>query len=77
MKLPVESNKVKQNIFLKILRVQRYMESIVKSIFSGSYCVVIWNYVCKVAPCSSFSSVTSFKKFLIKHYNVLFDLNLT
>ena len=43
--------------------------------------VKIWNSICKVATCSSFTSVTTFKTFLINHYNELllnvFDANLT
>jgi hypothetical protein len=41
----------------------------------------MWNYICKVATCSSFTSVTTFKTFLINHYNELllnvFYANLT
>jgi hypothetical protein len=43
--------------------------------------VKIWNSICKVATCSSFTSVTTFKTFLINHYNELllnvFYANLT
>jgi hypothetical protein len=33
--------------------------------------VKIWNSICKVATRSSFTSVTTFKTFLINHYNEL------
>ena len=43
--------------------------------------VKILNSICKVATCSSFTSVATFKTFLINHYNELllnvFDANLT
>jgi hypothetical protein len=38
-------------------------------------------YICKVVTCSSFTSVTTFKTFLVNHYNELllnvFDAKLT
>ena len=43
-----------------------------RGIADGEWGIVkSWNSICKVAPCSSFTSVTSFKTFLINHYNVL------
>ena len=54
------------------------------STFKASYfnrIVRMWNSICKVAPSSSFSSLASFRRFLIKLYNVLlrtvFDVDLT